>query len=162
MHQALGSICSRGSSLQNGPEEVPLSRAWPSSMTAAASCGLRKPGGKVKATLSLGVIEDDNSILRLTETSGDQSQHEGAAETGWNSPAILKLLKLATVTTVSMKTAGSPTLWRDKGLTMGRAWCKLALTMVQTSGWITGPEMTKMESGSHLGVGRNQRALKHL
>lgn len=39
--------------------------------------------------------------------------------TGWNSPAILKLLKLAIVTTVSMKTAGSPTLRRDEGLTVG-------------------------------------------
>lgn len=77
-------------------------------MTAAASCGLGKPGGKVKATLSLGVIEDDNSILCLTETSGDQRKYEGAAATGWNSLAILKLLKLATVMAITTRTAGSP------------------------------------------------------
>lgn len=34
------------------------------------------------------------------------------------------------------------------------------LTVGQTSEWITGLEMTKMESGSLLGVERNQRALK--
>lgn len=38
----------------------------------------------------------------------------------------------------------------------------LPLTMVQTSGWITGPEMTKMEPGSLLGVEGNQRPLAHL
>lgn len=95
-------------------------------MTAAASCGLRKPGGKVKATLSLGVIEADNSILCLTRPSGDQRQHEGAAATGWNSLAIPKLLKLATVA-VSMNTAGSPTLWRDEGLTAGPEWSMAGL-----------------------------------
>lgn len=87
-------------------------------MTAAASCGLGKPGGKVKATLSFQVIEDDNSILCLTGTTGDQRRYEGAAVTGWNSLAILKLLKLATVMAITMRTANSPTLPRDVCLTV--------------------------------------------
>lgn len=88
-------------------------------MMAAASRGLREPGGKVKATLSLGVIEDDNSILCLPETSEDQRQDEGVAATGRNSLAILKLLKLATVIANSTRTAGSFTPRRDVGLTAG-------------------------------------------
>lgn len=78
-----------------------------SSTTATALYWLGKPDRKVKATLSLRVIEDDNGILCLVEASGDQRQLEGAAATGWNSLAILKLLKLATVMAITMRTAGS-------------------------------------------------------
>lgn len=54
----------RNPSPYNGSEEVP----W-SSTTATASRGLGKPDRKVKATLSLRVIEGDNGILCLVATS---------------------------------------------------------------------------------------------
>jgi hypothetical protein len=41
-------------------------------------------GGQLKATLSLGVIEDDKQYF---VTGRDQRQHKEAARTGWNSLA---------------------------------------------------------------------------
>lgn len=53
-------------------------------MAAAASRRLRMSGGQLKATLSLGVIEDDKQYF---VTGRDQRQHKEAARTGWNSLA---------------------------------------------------------------------------
>lgn len=73
-------------------------------MADAASRGLGATGGKVKATLPFGVIEDDNGILCLRETGGDQRRHEGAAATGRNSLAnATNYGKLAAVMAITMK-----------------------------------------------------------
>lgn len=66
---------------------LPSPAAQPSSMADAVSGRLGTSGGKVKAMLPLGVIEDDNGILCLAETGRDQRRHEGAAATGGNSLA---------------------------------------------------------------------------
>lgn len=55
-------------------------------------------------------------LERLVEIKGSMKEQ---AATGWNSLAILKLLKLATVTAISTRTVGSPTLRRDVSLTAG-------------------------------------------
>ena len=71
-------------------------------MADAASGGLGRSGGEVKATLPFGVIEDDNSILCLRETGGDQRRHEGAAATGRNSLAnATNYRKLAAVVAIT-------------------------------------------------------------
>lgn len=76
----------------------------PASLMAATTLWAGDVGGKVKATLSLGVIEDDNSILCLTETGRDQRQQEGVTATGRNSLAkTTNYWKLAAVTAITIK-----------------------------------------------------------
>lgn len=95
---------SRGPSPQEWPQGLLLPTAPPPSMAAAAWGRLGTSGGKVKATLPLGIIEDDNGILCLMETGRDQRQHRGAAATGRNSLAnATNYPKLAAVMAITIK-----------------------------------------------------------
>lgn len=69
----------------------PLPFAWPASMADAASGGLGTSGGKVRATLPLGVIEDDNGICasqRLVEIKGSTKGLLRQAGIPWQMPPI--------------------------------------------------------------------------
>ena len=148
----------------------------PSSMAAAASCGLGTSGGKVKATLPLGVIEDDNNISCLTETGRDQRQHEGAAVTGRNSLAnATNYPKLAAVTAITIKGClASPKLpWKRisdstcKSIPAGlggrpKRIPRCPPATLQASTPIADPETSKGESGNVLWTNRKRRSWKNM
>lgn len=70
---------------------LPLPAAQPSSMADAVSGRLGTSGGKVKAMLPLGVIEDDNGICvlqRLVEIKGGMKELLRQAGIPWQMPPI--------------------------------------------------------------------------
>lgn len=80
-------------SFQERARGPPLPAAWPASMADAASGRLRMSGGKVRATLPLGVIEDDNGICvsqRLVEIKGGTKGLLGQAGIPWQMPPIME------------------------------------------------------------------------